>query len=60
MSDDEMSSDLPTKMGEPPKIDDEIDEFAESAFDALLSDGEAKPASAAPVEEAVGGETGEY
>ena len=35
MSDDEMSSDSPTKVGETPAIDDEIDEFAESAFDAL-------------------------
>ncbi len=50
MSDDEMSSDVPTKMGEPPEIDNEIDEFAESAFDALLMDeGEkAEPKAAAP------------
>ena len=61
MPDDDMGSDVPTQIGEPPNIeadaaiDNEIDEFAENAFDALLmDDGEAKkkpseePAAAAP------------
>ena len=38
MSDDNMSSDVPTKIGDPPEIDDEIDAFAERAFDALMMD----------------------
>ena len=48
MSDDNMSSDLPTKVGDPPEIDDEIDEFAESAFDALMMEGEGKSSSEQP------------
>jgi len=67
MSDDNMSSDVPTKIGDPPEIDDEIDEFAESAFDALMMDGEAKESSEQPealeateAAEEVAAETGEY
>ena len=48
MSDDNMSSDVPTKIGEPPEIDEEIDDFAESAFDALMMDGEGKSSSEQP------------
>ena len=48
MSDDNMSSDVPTKMSEPPEIDDEIDEFAESAFDALMMEGEGESSSEQP------------
>ena len=58
MPDDNMSSDLPTKVGDPREIDNEIDEFAENAFDALMMDGKAK-ASSVPVEDVVM-ETGEY
>ncbi len=36
---DENESDVPTKVGEPPEIDDEIDAFAENAFDALMMGG---------------------
>lgn len=43
-----MSSDLPTKVGEPAEIDDEIDQFAENAFDALLMGGEGKQPSESP------------
>ncbi|MGB5266000.1 MAG: hypothetical protein WBN30_05395, partial [Polyangiales bacterium] len=54
MSEDNMSSDVPTKVGEPNEIDDEIDAFAENAFDALLMGGEANPSSESPeVAEAV-------
>ncbi len=61
MSEDNMSSDLPTKVGDPPEIDDEIDEFAESAFDALMMEGEAKPSSVQPeAAEVLATETGEY
>ena len=67
MSDDNMSSDVPTKIGEPPEIDEEIDEFAESAFDALMMDGEGKSSSeqpeaagAAEDAESVTTATGEY
>ncbi len=50
-----MSSDVPTKVGEPNEIDDEIDEFAENAFDALLIGAEANPSSErAPVAEDAG------
>ena len=61
MSDDEMPSDVPTKSGDPQGIDDEIDEFAESAFDALMMGEDGKKS----VEEAVASEpvdrqTGEY
>ena len=45
MSDDNMSSEAPTKISDPPEIDDEIDEFAESAFDALMMEGEGKSSS---------------
>ncbi|MGB5365608.1 MAG: hypothetical protein WBN14_05035, partial [Polyangiales bacterium] len=48
MSEDNMSSDLPTKVGEPAEIDDEIDQFAENAFDALLMGGEGKQPSESP------------
>ena len=76
MSNDNMASDAPTSVGEPPEIDDEIDEFAESAFDALMMEGEEKPSSeppeaaeavetaeaveAAEVDEAATTATGEY
>jgi len=61
MSDDEMSSDLPTKVGDPRDVDDEIDAFAEDAFDALMMEGEGKKASAPPeAVEAAANETGEY
>ena len=48
MSDENMSSDLPTRVGDPPEIDDEIDDFAESAFDALMMEGEGKESSDEP------------
>ncbi|MBW2718795.1 MAG: hypothetical protein JRD94_09640 [Deltaproteobacteria bacterium] len=61
MSDDNMSSDLPTKVGDPPEIDEEIDEFAENAFDALMMDGPPKESSEeSQAAEAVATETAEY
>ena len=65
MSDDEMESDAPTTVGGPPQIDDEIDAFADEAFDALMMDGEGKKAAAEPTPEAAAEEpvepgTGEY
>jgi hypothetical protein len=61
MSDDEMSSDMPTKIGDPPGIDDEIDEFAESAFDALMTGGDGKKAAEPQTAvEPAEGHTGEY
>ncbi|MGB5283724.1 MAG: hypothetical protein WBN29_04390, partial [Polyangiales bacterium] len=59
-----MSSDLPNRGGEPTEIDDEIDEFAETAFDALLMGGETKQPSESPefadAVESVDEGTGEY
>ncbi|MGB8224572.1 MAG: hypothetical protein WCF10_18405, partial [Polyangiales bacterium] len=61
MSEQNMSSDLPTKIGEPPEIDDEIDEFAENAFDALMMEGDGKKAPEDPeLIEAVESAVGEY
>ncbi|MGB5809739.1 MAG: response regulator [Polyangiales bacterium] len=61
---DENHSDTPTRVGEAPEIDDEIDAFADDAFDALMMGGGDKPAAAAasePVaEEASDPATGEY
>ena len=39
MSDDEMQTEAPASAGAPTEIDDEIDAFAEDAFDALMLDG---------------------
>ena len=54
---DENESDVPTKVGEPPEIDDEIEAFAENAFDALMMGGEATKATAADPDEPI---TGDY
>ncbi len=65
MSDDEMESDVPKKIGGRPEIDEEIDAFAENAFDALMMGGgdekaAAEPASEAAAEEPIEPGTGEY
>lgn len=65
MSDDEMESDVPTTVGAPPEIDEEIDAFADDAFDALMMDGDSKKAAAestpaVAAEEPVEPVTGEY
>lgn len=61
MPDDNMSSDLPTKVGDPREIDKEIDDFAENAFDALMMDGAAEESSdETEFAEDVAMETGEY
>ncbi len=57
MSDDEMESDVPRKIEGSPEIDEEIDAFAENAFDALMMDsGDEKVAAEEPIEPG----TGEY